>query len=64
MYSNVVIPFPVSGKPLHYHGTVFHRVVKDFMVQSGDFSDSNGKGGESIYGGMFADENFTLKHDR
>jgi peptidyl-prolyl isomerase G (cyclophilin G) len=60
----LVIPFPVSGKPLHYHGTVFHRVVKDFMVQSGDFSDSNGKGGESIYGGMFADENFTLKHDR
>jgi peptidyl-prolyl isomerase G (cyclophilin G) len=38
-------------------------VVKDFMVQSGDFSEGNGKGGESVYGGMFADENFDLKHD-
>jgi len=52
-----------TGKPLHYQGTTFHRVVKDFMVQSGDFSDGNGKGGESIYSGQFADENFDLKHD-
>ena len=53
----------MTGKPLHYQGTTFHRVVKDFMVQSGDFSEGNGKGGESVYGGMFPDENFDLKHD-
>lgn len=46
----------ITGKRLHYKGVIFHRVVKDFMVQSGDFSAGNGTGGESIYGGTFEGE--------
>jgi peptidylprolyl isomerase len=51
-----------AGKPLHYKGCTFHRVIKDFMIQGGDFTNGDGTGGESIYGEKFADENFTIKH--
>lgn len=52
-----------SGKPLHYKGTRFHRVVRNFIIQGGDITDGNGKGGDSIYDGSFVDENLTLVHD-
>ncbi|KAG8198691.1 hypothetical protein JTE90_015515 [Oedothorax gibbosus] len=52
------------GKPLHYKGSPFHRIIRRFMVQGGDFIKGNGQGSESIYGDSFEDENFTLKHDQ
>ncbi|TFK98663.1 cyclophilin-like domain-containing protein, partial [Pterulicium gracile] len=53
-----------SGKKLTFEGSSFHRIIKGFMCQGGDFTAGNGTGGESIYGEKFDDEAFPVKHDK
>lgn len=51
-----------KGAELCYRGNIFHRIIKDFMMQGGDITNQNGTGGLSIYGKKFADEGVWLPH--
>jgi len=47
-----------------YNNCIFHRIIKDFMIQGGDIINQDGTGSISIYGDNFEDENFNIKHTK
>ncbi|KZF26828.1 peptidyl-prolyl cis-trans isomerase-like protein [Xylona heveae TC161] len=55
--------FVTHAKNGYYNDVIFHRVIRKFMIQTGD-PLGDGTGGESIWGREFEDEFSTLKHDK
>jgi cyclophilin family peptidyl-prolyl cis-trans isomerase len=53
-----------SLSKIEYKNCVIHRLIKGFMLQTGDYEKSNGTGGASVYGKKFPDENFNIKHTK
>ena len=53
-----------SLSKIEYKNCVIHRLIKGFMLQTGDYENSNGTGGISVYGKKFPDENFNIKHTK
>merc|ERR1712194_956720 len=55
-----------TKRPLHFQGAKFHRIIPGFMAQGGDFELGDGRGGESVYGGKFNDEQggLMLRHTK
>ncbi|XP_070191349.1 probable inactive peptidyl-prolyl cis-trans isomerase-like 6 [Littorina saxatilis] len=53
-----------SGYKLAYVNSIFHRIVRNGWIQGGDIYHGRGNGGESVYGPVFEDENFSVPHDR
>ena len=56
--------FRVLCQKKKYYNSPFHRIIQNFMIQGGDYTNGNGTGGVSIYGHKFPDENFDIPHDR